>query len=108
MKFHNCYQATLYGLRMPLKCQLFFSCPDNWVDFDQSCFYFAEEVTPMTWYNAKYYCESHGAHLAEVPNNETQNFLANYAANIKPASWWLGGTDDKNVSISIMYNQTFL
>jgi len=80
------------------------SCSDNWVDFDQSCFYFAVDVTPMTWYNAKYYCESFGAHLAEVPDIETQNFLANYAATIKPASWWLGGTDDKNVSILRMYN----
>jgi len=71
-------------------------CPETWLHSDQGCFYFAEEVEAMTWYEARDYCESLDAYLAEVPNAETQNILASHAATLSPANWWLGATDEEN------------
>jgi len=47
----------------------------------------------MTWHEARDYCESLDAYLAEVPNTETQNILATHAATLSPANWWLGAKD---------------
>ena len=54
----------------------------------------------MTWYEAMDYCESFGAYLAEVLNDETQILLENHASNITSfgGDWWLGAIDEKDVS----------
>ena len=52
----------------------------------------------MNWYDAKEYCESLNGFLAEIHNAETQNLLATHAATLTTANWWLGATDEENVS----------
>ena len=36
---------------------IFCSCPDNWIDTVEGCFYFANEEEGMTWYEAIDYCK---------------------------------------------------
>ena len=58
----------------------------------------------MTWYDAIEYCQSLDAYLAEVLNNETQILLETQASLLPPNSlgaphnWWLGASDEENVS----------
>ena len=47
----------------------------------------------MTWFEAKDYCESMDAYLAEALNSETQNFLETHAKSLSPMNWWLGAID---------------
>ena len=63
------------------------------VESEDGCFYFATEVQSMTWFEAKDYCESMDAYLAEALNSETQNFLETHAKSLSPMNWWLGAID---------------
>ena len=77
---------------------LLFRCPETWLHSDQGCFYFAKEVEAMIWHEARDYCKSLDAYLAEVPNAETQIILATHASTLSPANWWLGAKDKYIVS----------
>ena len=52
----------------------------------------------MTWYDAIEYCKGLDAYLAEVLNNETQVLLETQASLLPPTNWWLGASDEENVS----------
>ena len=47
----------------------------------------------MTWFEAKDYCESLDAYLAEVLDNEIQTFLESHAKTLSPTNWWVGAID---------------
>ena len=55
----------------------------------------------MNWYDALEYCKGLDAYLAEVHDNETQILLETQAALLPPTNWWLGATDEENVSKDI-------
>ena len=79
----------------------FCSCPDNWINSEQGCFYFANEVEEgMTWYEAVDYCKGLDGYLAEVLNAETQSLLVAQAELLSQTQrhWWLGASDEENVS----------
>ena len=76
-------------------------CPADWIDSEQGCFYFANEVgnEGMTWYDAVEYCKDiKGGYLAEVLNAETQALLVTEASALPPTNWWLGASDEETVS----------
>ena len=76
-----------------------FSCPEGWLDSPDGCFYFATDVEAKTWDEAVGYCQELGGYLAEVLNEETQNFLVEEATNLGTSTnWWLGATDQDLVS----------
>ena len=52
----------------------------------------------MTWYDANNYCETLNGHLVEVFDDATENFLSSTAYNYGIFVWWLGATDEENVS----------
>ena len=81
-------------------CDLnFFSCPEGWLDSPDGCFYFATDAEAKTWDEAIGYCHELGGYLAEVLNEETQNFLVEEAINLGTlTNWWLGATDQDLVS----------
>ena len=74
------------------------TCPDDWLDSDHGCFYFANEVGSMTWNEATEYCESQNAYLAEVLTYETQTFLEFHGTSLPATNWWVGATDQTTVS----------
>ena len=55
----------------------------------------------MTWYRAVDYCKDLDAYLAEVLNDETQALLATEASLLPPTNWWIGASDEENVSKDI-------
>ena len=57
----------------------------------------------MTWYEAIDYCKAMDAYLAEVLNDETQTLLETQVKLLPPSNWWLGASDEENVSTIITY-----
>ena len=74
------------------------TCPEDWLDSDHGCFNFANEVESMTWHEAKVYCESQNAYLAEVLTSEAQTFLEIHGTSLPATNWWLGATNQETVS----------
>jgi len=73
-------------------------CPADWIDSEEGCFYFANEVgnEGMTWYDAVEYCKDiKDGYLAEVLNAETQALLVEEASALPPTNWWLGASDEE-------------
>ena len=63
------------------------------------CFYAAKEASTMSYDNARNYCKSldRRAHLAEIRNQEIQEFVQNLK-DLKTHSYWvLGGRDSLKV-----------
>lgn len=58
--------------------------------------YYQVYDTPMTWDEAKAYCESLDGHLVTITSGAEQEFVESLIANGKKKSYWLGGTDIAN------------
>lgn len=58
--------------------------------------YYQVYDTPMTWDEAKAYCESLGGHLVTITSGAEQEFVESLIANGKKKNYWLGGTDAAN------------
>ncbi len=50
---------------------------------------------PMTWNQAKAYCESLDGHLVTIGDEEENNFVLNLVADKKYNTYWIGLTDSK-------------
>ena len=73
-------------------------CPPDWLNLGfEGCFHFASEVSPygLNYYQSQEYCNSlhRQAFLAEIPNEDTQIILANYANELDDCFWWIGAQD---------------
>ena len=88
----------MYFLATPAPTTPAPTCPDDWLDSDHGCFNFASEVDSMTWHEAKDYCESQNAYLAEVLTSEAQTFLEIHGTSLPATNWWLGATNQETVS----------
>lgn len=49
---------------------------------------------PMTWHEAKSYCESIGGYLATITSAEEQNAVTRLVRNGTKGTYWLGATDE--------------
>ena len=75
------------------------TCPSGWIDQDGTgCFYFG--TSTMSWKEARNYCKSLNpwADLAEIHNEETNTFLHSIIKEKSFDYWWIGGSDEKEVS----------
>ena len=73
-------------------------CPPDWLNLGfEGCFHFASEVSPygLNYYQSQEYCNSlhRQSFLAEIPNEDTQYILANYANELDDCFWWIGAQD---------------
>ncbi|XP_023560907.1 low affinity immunoglobulin epsilon Fc receptor isoform X2 [Octodon degus] len=64
------------------------ACPEQWVSFQQKCYYFGEE--PKQWLQARYSCEDLGGRLVSIHSQEQQDFLTKLA---KKEGTWIGLRD---------------
>ncbi|CAD5125971.1 DgyrCDS14152 [Dimorphilus gyrociliatus] len=60
------------------------SCPENFVRFANSCYYFI--TSRLTWFDADQYCtslvpKSYNCHLAAIESSAEQDFLKNHILN---------------------------
>jgi len=73
-------------------------CPEGWLQNLEHCFLFGSDGLG-SWAEAKEYCEEKGGFLAEIPNEQTNTYLAD---NMKTDSklqkkwWWIGANDIAN------------
>lgn len=67
------------------------SIPDTAVEFNGH--YYQVYDTPMTWDEAKAYCESLGGHLATITSAEENNFIKDLVSSGTKNAYWLGASD---------------
>ena len=75
-------------------------CPPGWVDGGKlGCFYVAKEASTMSHASSKDYCKTLDgrAHLAEIRNQEIQEFVEGLQDLNSHTNWWLGGSDQAEV-----------
>ena len=61
--------------------------------------YYKAYDDPMSWTDAKVYCESLGGHLATVTSSEENDFIFSIIRNKTKNIYWLGGTDKETEGI---------
>ncbi|KAL0967023.1 hypothetical protein UPYG_G00303570 [Umbra pygmaea] len=62
-------------------------CPPDWTRFRSKCYQFIGYRTPVTWLEARSYCQSIRANLASVANREEQVFMTTKMADIEIDLW---------------------
>ncbi|XP_045165015.2 asialoglycoprotein receptor 1-like [Mercenaria mercenaria] len=55
-------------------------CPDNWLTYGQSCYYFSNQS--VTWLDAMARCQTLGGYLAEINTASENQFLRTHAKQI--------------------------
>ncbi|XP_049424334.1 CD209 antigen-like protein C [Epinephelus fuscoguttatus] len=71
-----------------LQKQIETTCPANWIMFDNSCYLMSKEE--KSWTDSSKACETHGARLVIISNEEEQEFISFFTRNS-----WIGLTDKK-------------
>ena len=76
-----------------------YHCKDGWIKNGDACYLFeTEKKYGVSWYGAKEFCESKGGFLADVLNQETQDFINKRTQqDYHTTDWWLGGNDIQKV-----------
>lgn len=69
------------------------------------CFYFG--TTAMSLVAASDHCKSKQAHLAEIHDAETNDFLHNIVQQKSFDYWWIGGSDEAQVFYSVLLKSWF-
>ena len=73
-------------------------CLPGWVDGGNlGCFYFAKE-TILSWHDSLAFCQSLGSWLAEVPDQDVQDFLVEEITPFRSMDWWIGASEVRAVS----------
>ena len=80
------------------------TCPDGWVDGRKigehgGCYLFANDGQGVNWNEAKEFCEANGGYIADIMDQETQDFIAKTSGNFPEATWWIGGNDLNNTLV---------
>nr|BAU69636.1 CLP12 [Sphyrna zygaena] len=63
-------------------------CPDNWIHFNSSCYYFSHRKS--AWNASSLYCSLRGTHLLIINNEQEQQFAA---LETRDRRFWVGLTD---------------
>merc|ERR1719342_1067587 len=75
-------------------------CPDGWLFFDEKCYLFNYEATIMTWREGQEECESLGGYLAEITNEQQQQYVMTtaslYEEILGTKSWFIGLSDQSH------------
>ncbi|XP_043935578.1 C-type lectin domain family 4 member E-like [Protopterus annectens] len=72
---------------MPRGGSCFLTCPDDWLKFNQSCYFFSNDR--FTWNISKRCCKTKKADLVVINSKEEQDFLSSHYKAIS----WIGLTD---------------
>ena len=61
------------------------------------CYLFANDGQGVNWNEAKEFCNNNGGYLADIMDQETQDFIAKTSGNFPEVTWWIGGNDFNKV-----------
>ena len=100
MSIFVCFRvAKIQGRQYFREYMMFFfldACPAGWIEFNNDCYFFAKHGPGINWNQAQDYCISSGGKLADILDQETQDFVKHTGdSNIY---WWLGGHKTSHVS----------
>ena len=86
-----------------------YHCKDGWIKNGDACYLFATGKNyGVSWYGAKEFCESKGGFLADVLDQETQDFINKRTQqDYHTTDWWLGGNDIQKVHMTILLRLHF-
>ncbi|CAG2235085.1 CD206 [Mytilus edulis] len=72
------------------------NCPSGWLYNENSCYLFTITNYGITWFDAKTFCEEHGAKLAEIETEMEDKYILSNMKNLGSRDYfWLGGRDDE-------------
>ncbi|KAL4230751.1 hypothetical protein ACF0H5_011126 [Mactra antiquata] len=76
------------------------SCPPGWLQNQDRC-YDPNVVTnsKKTWFDAKLYCNSIGASLLDINNDQEQQFIVSTLSSLKIDRSWLAFSDEKSSDV---------
>ncbi|XP_060085860.1 C-type lectin domain family 4 member M-like [Ylistrum balloti] len=70
------------------------SCPDDWIHFQGSCYYFVNNFT--TWHGSSSYCQSQNSELVAVETEVENDFLHRFIQRFRCSfnvPFWIDATD---------------
>lgn len=85
----NIVLLSILIVRLPLATQYF--CPDEWIRFQDDCYYFSKQEE--NWNLSRYKCSTQHADLATIDTREEINFLIQHKCT---SDHWIGLTMTKN------------
>ncbi|XP_052799805.1 C-type lectin domain family 10 member A-like isoform X2 [Mya arenaria] len=68
------------------------TCPDSWIAFHESCYFFAQHES-ASFNEAEHFCQAHGAHLITIDDVHENNFVLSVVEDHIGVLWWIGLTD---------------
>ena len=71
----------------PPSRQVFPGCPQGWISFGQSCYWFSNDV--QQWENARADCQRRGSDLVIIKSRAEHNFI-NHNRPVLNHSLWIG------------------
>ena len=87
-------------------------CPSGWLNAGElgGCYLFSPDGPGINWDQARDFCESVGGFLADILNQETQDFIddSGFFQSYPNVNWWIGANDIANVSHAIIKTRCLL
>ena len=87
-------------------------CPSGWLNAGElgGCYLFSPDGPGINWDQARDFCESVGGFLADILNQETQDFIdeSGFFQSHPDVCWWIGANDIENVRHAIIANECTL
>ena len=87
-------------------------CPSGWLNAGElgGCYLFSPDGPGINWEQARAFCESVGGFLADILNQETQDFIdeSGFFQSYPLLNWWIGANDIANVSHAIINTRCLL
>ncbi|XP_060590048.1 C-type lectin domain family 4 member D-like isoform X2 [Ruditapes philippinarum] len=71
------------------------SCGDEWVSYNNYCYYF-ENINTATFEEARLFCKQKSSNLLYVEDNDENSFILRMLGRFKPSYSWLIGLTDQS------------
>ncbi|XP_060562382.1 perlucin-like protein [Ruditapes philippinarum] len=67
-------------------------CSDGWIPYNGHCYYIGYG-TPLSFFDARVYCQNRGAYLVRLDTPAENIFLADFLRKTKAGDTWMGLSD---------------